>query len=71
VEECFPTLNQEVLAQHFFVRQTQAIENYIFCVLRAFQRLTWTGQDKIIDNVYALQRKLFLQVQREFIFNYA
>jgi hypothetical protein len=71
VEECFRTIKQECHAQHFFVRQTQAIENYIFCVLRAFQRVTWTGQEKIIENVYALQRKLFLQVQREFIFNYA
>ncbi len=29
------------------------------------------SQDKSIENVYALQRKLFLQAQREFINNYA
>jgi hypothetical protein len=58
-------------AKHFFVRGTQAIQNHIFCVLRVFQRLTWMTQDKIIENVYALQRKLFLQVQKEFIQNYA
>lgn len=71
VEECFRTIKQECHAQHFFVRQTQAIQNHLFCVLRAFQRLTWMSRDNIIENVYALQRKLFLQVQREFIFNYA
>ena len=71
VEEQFRTVRQECHAQHFFVRDTRAIQNHIFCVLRAFQRLTWMAQDKIIENVYALQRKLFLQVQREFILNYA
>jgi len=71
VEECFRTVKQECHAQDFFVRSTQAIQNHIFCVLRAFQRLTWMTQDKIIENVYALQRKLFLLVQREFIKNYA
>lgn len=71
VEECFRTIKQECHAQHFFVRSTQAIINHIFCVLRALQRLTWMAQDEIIDSVYALQRKLFLQVQREFIYNYA
>ena len=71
VEECFRTVKQECHAQHFFVRGAQAIQNHIFCVLRAFQKLTWMAQDKIIENVYALQRKMFLQVQREFIHNYA
>jgi hypothetical protein len=71
VEECFRTIKQECHAQDFFVRRTQAIQNHIFCVLRAFQRLTWMAQDKILENVYALQRKLFLQVQREFIYNFA
>lgn len=71
VEECFRTIKQECHAQHFFVRQTQAIQNHLYCVLRAFQRLTWMSQDRIIENVYALQRKLFLQAQRQFIYNYA
>jgi hypothetical protein len=71
VEEFFRTVKQQCHAQDFFLRNTQAIKNHIFCVLRAFQRLVWMSQDKIIENVYALQRKLFLQVQREFIRNYA
>lgn len=71
VEECFRSIKQECHAQHFFVRQTRAIQNHLFCVLRAFQRLTWMSQDSIIESVYALQRKLFLQAQREFICNYA
>lgn len=71
VEECFRSIKQECHAQHFFLRQTRAIQNHLFCVLRAFQRLTWMSQDSIIENVYALQRKLFLQAQREFICNYA
>lgn len=71
VEEFFRTVKQQGHAQDFFLRNTQAIKNLIFCVLRAFQRLVWMSQDKIIENVYALQRKLFLQVQREFIHNYA
>jgi hypothetical protein len=53
------------------MRSTKAIENNLFCVLRAFQRLTWMAQDKILENVYALQRILFLQVQRQFIYDYA
>ena len=48
VEECFRTIKQECHAQHFFLRSTQGIRNHIFCVLRAFQRLTWMAQDKII-----------------------
>jgi hypothetical protein len=32
--------------------------------------LVGMSQDKIIENVYALQRKLYLQVQREFIQHY-
>ncbi len=71
VEEFFRTVKQECHAQDFLVRNTQAIKNHIFCVLRAFQRLVWMSQDKIIVNVYALQRKLYLQVQREFVQNYA
>ncbi|MDB5261771.1 MAG: transposase family protein [Adhaeribacter sp.] len=71
VKECFRTIKQECHAQDFYVRSFQAIQNHIFCVLRAFQRLTWMTQDKILENVYALQRKLFLRAQREFIFNFA
>ncbi len=71
IEKCFRTVKQACHAQHFFVRKTQAIKTHLFCVLRAFQRLTWMTQDKIIENVYALQRKLFLNVQREFISNFA
>jgi hypothetical protein len=40
VEEFFRTVKQQCQAQDFFVRNTQAIKNHIFCVLRAFQRLT-------------------------------
>jgi hypothetical protein len=71
IEKCFRTIKQQCHAQEFFVRTTKAIHNHLFCVLRAFQRLTCMTQDKIIENVYALQRKLFLQVQREFINNFA
>ena len=67
VEECFRTVKQAC----FFVRGAQAIQNHIFCVLRAFQRLTWLSQGKIIENLYALQRRMFLQVQRECIHNFA
>lgn len=71
VEELFRAVKQQCHAQDFFVRSTKAIENHLFCALRAFQRLTWMTQDKILENVYALQRKLFLQVQRHFIYDYA
>jgi hypothetical protein len=71
VEELFRAVKQQCHAQDFFVRGTKAIENHLFCVLRAFQRLTWMVQDKILDNVYTLQRKLFLQVQRQIINDYA
>ncbi len=71
IEKCFRTVKQQCHAQDFFVRSTQAIINHLFCVLRAFQRLTWMSQDKIIENVYTLQRKLFLQAQKQFIYNFA
>lgn len=71
IEECFRTIKQQCHAQDFFFRSTQAIQNHIFCVLRAFQRLTWMANDKIIYNVYALQRKLFVEAQKQFILNYA
>jgi len=44
VEEFFRTVKQECHAQDFFLRNTQAIKNHIFCVLRAFQRLVWMSQ---------------------------
>lgn len=71
IEKCFRTVKQAGHASHFFVRKTQAIKTHLFCVLRAFQRLSWMTQDKIIENVYALQRKLFLSVQRQFITDFA
>jgi hypothetical protein len=71
IEECFRTIKQQCHAQNFFLRNTQGIQNHIFCVLRAFQRLTWMENDKIIYNVYALQRKLFMEAQKQFVLNYA
>uniref|UniRef100_UPI003742699F transposase n=1 Tax=Pontibacter russatus TaxID=2694929 RepID=UPI003742699F len=51
-EECFRTVKQECHAQHFLVRQAQASQNHLFCVLRAYRMLTWMSQDKIIGFIY-------------------
>lgn len=64
IEKCFRTIKQQCHAQDFFLRSTQAIQNHIFCALRAFHCLTWMVNGKIIYNVYALQPKLFVEVQK-------
>lgn len=71
VEKSYRLLKQECHLGHFFVRNTSSVINHVFCALRAFQKLVYMAQDKIIQSVYQLQRKLFIEVQREFIYQVA
>lgn len=67
VELCFRGSKQVCNAERFFVRNTQAITNHIFCVLRAFQKLAFMAFHKVIPSFYALRKTLFLEAQRKFI----
>lgn len=71
IEEMFRAVKQLVHAQHFFVRRTEAIKTHLFCMLRAFQKLTLMAKDEIIQSIYKLQHQLFLKAQRNFIQQFA
>lgn len=71
VESFFRCIKQSCQAERFFVRQTQAIKTHLFCVIRAFQRLASLTRTHYLDSLYSLRQVLFLQVQRDFINNFA
>jgi hypothetical protein len=52
----------------FMVRDTQAIKNHIFCALQAFVKLELMRSRKLISNWYEIQRNLFTNVVRDYIF---
>lgn len=52
----------------FMVRQSNAIRNHIFCALQAFVRLELMRTEKLIGNWYEVQRNLFKDVVRQYIF---
>ena len=49
------------------VRNSHAIKTHIFCSLQAFVRLELMRSEKAIANWYEVQRKLFINVVREYI----
>lgn len=51
----------------FMVRDSYAIKTHIFCSLQAFVRLELMRSEKTIANWYEVQRKLFINVVREYI----
>lgn len=51
----------------FMVRNSHAIRTHIFCSLQAFVRLELMRSSKTIANWYEVQRKLFINVVREYI----
>lgn len=53
----------------FMVRDSHAIQTYIFCSLYAFVHLEKMRSEQIISNWYKLQRNLFTKVIREYIFS--
>ena len=52
----------------FMVRQSHAIRNHIFCALQAFVKLELMRTEKLIGNWYEVQRNLFKNVVRQYIF---
>ncbi|HEU0143381.1 MAG TPA: hypothetical protein VFQ47_01230 [Nitrososphaera sp.] len=71
LEKMFRAIKQLVHAGHFFVRRTEAITTHLFCVLRAFQKLTLLAKDEIIQSLYSLRDQLFLKAQKQFIAQFA
>lgn len=53
--------------ERFMVRTTAAIKNHFFSAIRAFTQLELMRAEELIENWYEVQRKLSLQVAREFI----
>ena len=49
------------------MRKTQAVLNHFFCSIRGFIKLELMRVSKLIDNWYEPQRKLSLNVARDFI----
>ena len=50
------------------VRQSHAIRNRIFCALQAFVKLELIRTKKLIGSWYEVQRNLFKNVVRQYIF---
>jgi hypothetical protein len=71
IEKSYRVLKQVCHLGHFFVRDTKAVTSHLFCALRAFQRLVFFADDKIIENLYEIQHRLFKAVQRQFVREYA
>ena len=71
VEKLFRLIKQNCQAEKFWVRNPVAVENHLFCVLRAAQRLRAMAYDQIINSAYAVQRTIFLEAQRRFIAQFA
>ena len=57
--------------EKFFVRKESSVRAHIFCSLRAFIKLTAWNKDKIVDSFYSLQRELFLNIKKQFIYNFS
>ncbi|MBD2511120.1 transposase [Nostoc muscorum FACHB-395] len=66
--ECYHRAIKQVcgIAQ-FMVRTTEAIKTHFFSAIRAFTQLELMRSEELIENWYELQRKLSLQVARDFI----
>ena len=60
-------LKQVCNISKFFVRNTPAILTHIFCALRAFCQLEIMGINERIQNVYEVQKNLYIEVARKFI----
>lgn len=68
--ECYHrALKQLCGIKQFLVRKSQAILNHFFCSIRGFVKLELMKKNGQIDNWYEPQRKLSLEVARDFILN--
>ncbi len=66
--ECFHRASKQVCGlQRFRVRLSQCIHTHVFCALRAFIELELQVWHHQLDNWYALQRRLYQEVARQYI----
>jgi hypothetical protein len=66
--ECYHRAIKQVCSiGRFMVRKTEAIKNHFFSAIRAFTQLELMRAEELVENWYELQRKLSLQVARDFI----
>ncbi len=67
--ECYHRAIKQVCGiGRFMVRRSEAIRTHFFSAIRAFTQLELMRVEELIENWYELQRKLSLQVARDFIF---
>jgi hypothetical protein len=67
IEMFHRVIKQVCNIERFYVRDTQAIQNHLFCALRAFSKLQTLRINELIDNLYQISRELFVPVIRQFI----
>lgn len=66
--ECYHRAIKQLCGiSRFMVGTTEAILTHIFCSIRAFTQLELMRAEETIENWYEVQKKLDLQVAREFI----
>lgn len=68
IERFHRAVKQVCNIEHFQVRTSRAIQNHIFCAIRAFVQLEFMRVQNLITDWYSVQKNLFLDVIREFIF---
>jgi len=67
IESYHRVIKQVCNIERFQVRDRQAIQNHMFCALRAFGKLQSLCIEGLIDNLYQLSRQLFIPVIQQFI----
>ena len=67
IESYHRVLKQVCNISKFFVRNTQAILTHIFSSLRAFCQLEIMRLNETIQNLYEVQKNLYIEVARKFI----
>lgn len=68
IESYHRATKQVCSLERFMVRDTEAIKNHIFCSIRAFVQLEFMRVENLIGNWYEVQRNLFKETIREYIF---
>jgi hypothetical protein len=70
IETFHRVIKQVCNIERFYVRDKQAIQNHVFCALRAFCKLQTLRIHDLIDNLYQISRELFIPVIRQFILDH-
>lgn len=70
IETFHRVIKQVCNIERFYLRDKQAIQNHVFCALRAFAKLQTLRIHDLIDNLYQISRQLFIPVIRQFILDH-